>query len=208
MLWVCLLYTSTGAKLYYDEYRSKHGDVSVSKYYRSKIFPPKAYMKRTYPVLTKKMHNIANQHPSADPPRRQEYPPRAAETKLVAGAEGARSRRADSTAYFTAKTVPTKPKTAPKRRPPGTEWHGRSQPTTPELSHTLTSNPPQPYIHAPAPHPPHHAYQHHQEVQIVPPPPLPPHQQHQNTPNAPKQEDFADQPYREVIHMITGGVQH
>jgi len=44
----------TGAKLYYDEYRSKHGDVSVSKYYRSKIFPSKAYMKRTYPVLTKK----------------------------------------------------------------------------------------------------------------------------------------------------------
>jgi hypothetical protein len=64
---------------------------------------------------------------------------------------------------------------------------------------------PPPYIHAPAPHPPHHAYQHHQEVQIVPPPPPPPHQQHQNIPHAPKQEDFADQPYRGVIHMITGG---
>jgi hypothetical protein len=49
-------------------------------------------------------------------------------------------------------------------------------------------------------------------VQIVPPPPPPPHPQQQNIhhphhPQAPKQEDFADQPYRGVIHMITGGVQ-
>jgi hypothetical protein len=70
--------------------------------------------------------------------------------------------------------------------------------------------PPQPYNHGPAPPPPHHAYQHHQEVQIVPPPPPPPHHQqqnihHPNHPQAPKQEDFADQPYRGVIHMITGG---
>ena len=61
--------------------------------------------------------------------------------ELVAGAEGARSRRADSTAFSTAKTAPTKPKTAPKRRPPGTEWHGRSQPTIPELSRIITSHP-------------------------------------------------------------------
>jgi hypothetical protein len=31
------------------------------------------------------------------------------------------------------------------------------------------------------------------------------HLHHQNHPQAPKQEDFADQPYRRVIHMITGG---
>jgi hypothetical protein len=68
-------------------------------------------------------------------------PPKAAKMELVAGAEGARSRRADSTAFFTAKTAPIKPKTAPKRRPPETEWHGRSQPTTPELSRITTSNP-------------------------------------------------------------------
>ena len=68
-------------------------------------------------------------------------PPRAAEMELVVGAEGVRSRRADSTASSMAKTAPTKPKTAPKRRPPETEWHGRSQPTTPELSRTITSNP-------------------------------------------------------------------
>jgi hypothetical protein len=76
------------------------------------------------------------------------------------------------------------------------------------VAHTY-QQPPPPYIHGPAPHPPHHAYQHHQEVQIVPPPPPPPHQQQQNIhhPHAPKQEDFADQPFRGVIHMITGGVQ-
>jgi hypothetical protein len=74
------------------------------------------------------------------------------------------------------------------------------------VAHTY-QQPPLPYIHGPAPHPPHHAYQHHQEVQIVPPSPPPPHQQQQNIhhPHAPKQEDFADQPYRGVIHMITGG---
>jgi hypothetical protein len=74
------------------------------------------------------------------------------------------------------------------------------------VAHTY-QQPPLPYIHGLAPHPSHHAYQHHQEVQIVPPPPSPPHQQQQNIhhPHAPKQEDFADQPYRGVIHMITGG---
>jgi hypothetical protein len=77
------------------------------------------------------------------------------------------------------------------------------------VAHTY-QQPPQPYNHGPAPHPPHHSYQHHQEVQIVPPPPPPPHPQqqnihHHNHPQAPKQEDFADQPYRGVIHMITGG---
>jgi hypothetical protein len=77
------------------------------------------------------------------------------------------------------------------------------------VAHTY-QQPPPPYIHAPASHPLHHAYQHHQEVQIVPPPPPPPHQQQQNIhhPHAPKQEDFSDQPYRGVIHMITRGVQH
>src|SRR5688572_2636141 len=68
-------------------------------------------------------------------------PPKAAETELVAGAEGARSRRAGSTAFSTAKIAPTKPKTAPKRRPPETEWRGRSLPTILELSRITTSHP-------------------------------------------------------------------
>jgi hypothetical protein len=99
------------------------------------------------------VHNIANQHPAADAPRRQEYPPRVVETEPVVGVGGVRSRHADSTVFFMAKTASTKPKTAQKRRPPKTGWHGRSQPTTAELSRTLISNPfhhtstPPPRIH-------------------------------------------------------------
>jgi hypothetical protein len=53
----------------------------------------------------------------------------------------ARSSHADFTACSTAKTAPTPPETAQRRRPPETGWHGRSQPTTLELSHTHISNP-------------------------------------------------------------------
>jgi hypothetical protein len=60
------------------------------------------------------VHNIANQHPAADAPFRQEYPPRATEMELAVGVEGVRSRRADSTVSSMAKTAPTKPKTAQK----------------------------------------------------------------------------------------------
>jgi hypothetical protein len=86
------------------------------------------------------VHNIVNQHPAGDAPRRQEYPPRAAEVELAVGSGDARSRRADSTVSSTAKTAPTKQKTAQKRRPPETGWHGRNQPTTQGSSHTLISN--------------------------------------------------------------------
>jgi hypothetical protein len=79
--------------------------------------------------------------PLLTPLAARNIPPRAVEMELVVGAEGVRSRRVDSTAFSTAKTAPSKLKTAPKRRPPKTEWHGHSQPTTPELSRTITSNP-------------------------------------------------------------------
>jgi hypothetical protein len=52
------------------------------------------------------VHNIANQHPAGDAPRRQEYPPRTAEVELAVEAGDARSRRADSTVSSTAKTAP------------------------------------------------------------------------------------------------------
>jgi hypothetical protein len=52
-----------------------------------------------------------------------------------------RSSRANFTACSTAKTAPTKPETAQRRRPPETGWHGRNQPTTLELSRTHISNP-------------------------------------------------------------------
>ena len=79
--------------------------------------------------------------PLVTPLAARNIPPRAAEMELAVGVGGVRSRRADSTASSTAKTAPTKPKTAPKRRPPETEWRGRSQPTVPELSRIITSHP-------------------------------------------------------------------
>jgi hypothetical protein len=87
------------------------------------------------------VHNIANQSPAGEAPRRQEYPPRAAETELAVGAGDARSSRADFTACSTAKTAPTLQEITQKRRQPETGWHERNQPTTLELSRTHTSNP-------------------------------------------------------------------
>jgi hypothetical protein len=46
-------------------------------------------------------------------------------------------------------------------------------------------------------------YQQHQEIQVLPPPPH--HQNPPPPPPAPKQEEFTEQPFRGVIHMITGG---
>jgi hypothetical protein len=86
------------------------------------------------------VHNIANQHPAGEAPRRQDYLPRVAEMQLVVGAEDGRSSRADFTACSTAKTACTQQGTAQKRRPPETGCLGRNQPTTQELSRTHINN--------------------------------------------------------------------
>jgi hypothetical protein len=86
------------------------------------------------------VHNIANQHPAGEAPRRQDYPPRAAATELLVGAEDGRNSRVDFTACSTVKTVRTQQGTARKRRPPETGCLGRNQPTTQELSHTHINN--------------------------------------------------------------------
>jgi hypothetical protein len=86
------------------------------------------------------VHNITNQHPTGEVPRRQEYPPRAAATELVVGAGDGRSSRTDFTACSTAKTARTLQGTAQKRRPPETRCLGRNQPTTLELSRTHINN--------------------------------------------------------------------
>jgi hypothetical protein len=104
-------------------------------------------------VINSKCTTSPTSTPLQTPLVARNIPPRAAEMELAVGVGGVRSRHADSTASSMAKTAPIKPKTAQKRRPPETGWHGRSQPTTPELSHTLTSNPlhhistPPPRIH-------------------------------------------------------------
>ena len=86
------------------------------------------------------VHNIANQHPAGEAPRRQEYPPRAAETELAVGAGDVRSSRADFTACSTVKIARTLQGTAQKRRPPETGCLGRNQPTTLVLSRTHINN--------------------------------------------------------------------
>jgi hypothetical protein len=79
--------------------------------------------------------------PLARPLAARSIPPRAAGTELVVRAGDVRSSRADFTACSTAKTAPTLPGTAQRRRPPGTGWHGCNQPTTLGLSRTHISNP-------------------------------------------------------------------
>jgi hypothetical protein len=54
------------------------------------------------------VHNIANQHPTGETPRRQDYPPRAAAMARVVGVEDGHSSCASFTAYFTAKTAHTR----------------------------------------------------------------------------------------------------
>jgi hypothetical protein len=82
------------------------------------------------------VHNIANQHPAGEAPRRQDYPPSTAAMARVVVAKDERSSRADFTACFTAKTARTQRGIAQKRSPPGTGCLGHNPPTTQELSRT------------------------------------------------------------------------
>jgi hypothetical protein len=84
------------------------------------------------------VHNITNQSPAGEAPRRQEYPPPGPRKRNSWSGPGT---RADFTACSTAKTAPTLQETTQKRRQPETGWHERNQPTTLELSRTHTSNP-------------------------------------------------------------------
>jgi hypothetical protein len=156
------------------------------------------------------VHNITNQHPAGEAPRRQDYPPRATVVAPVIGAKDGRSSCANFTACFTARTARTQ-RDCPETKATRDRMSWAQPADNPRVvAHTYQHHLPQPYNHDLAQHPPNHAYQHHQEVQVVPPPLPPPHPHqpnihHPNHPQAPKQEDFADQPYRGVIHMITGG---
>jgi hypothetical protein len=136
-------------------------------------------------------------------------PPRAATMARVAGATDGRSNRADITACFMAKTARTQRGIARKRRPPGTGCLGHNPPTTKMSCRAHISTPP-PTTIQPWPRPAS------TQPRISAPPggtslttPTPASASTKSTPpkspQAPKQEDFADQPYRGVIHMITGG---
>jgi hypothetical protein len=152
------------------------------------------------------VHNIANLHPAGEAPRRQDYPPqgRGGGTRGRGRGRAQQSHRFYCLFHDEECAHPTRdcPETKATR-----DRMSRAQPAdNPRVvAHTYQQLPP-PNNHGPAQHPPNHAYKH-QEVQIVPPPPPPLHPQQPNIhhPHAPKQEDFADQSYRGVIHMITGG---
>jgi hypothetical protein len=86
------------------------------------------------------VHNIANQHPTGETARHQEYPPRAAAMAREARAGDGRNNRADITAYSMARIVHTQQGIARKQRPPGTGCLERNQPTTKGLSRTHITN--------------------------------------------------------------------
>jgi hypothetical protein len=126
----------------------------------------------------------------------------------VAGAGDGRSNRADITACFTAKTTRTQRGIARKRRLPGTGCLGHNPPTTKELSrtHINTTTHNHRTTTTPSIYPITHistirrykSYHPHSRLRI---------NQTYTTKITPstKKEDFTDQPYRGVIHMIIGG---
>jgi hypothetical protein len=120
-------------------------------------------------------------------------------------AEDGRNSRADSVVCFMARTACTQGIVL-KQRPPGTECPELSQPTTRGSlrTHTTTTNNNNPTTTSIQIHPTTCTstvrkcrFCHHR-LRIT---------QIHNTiiPQEPKQEDFAEQPYRGVIHMITEG---
>jgi hypothetical protein len=118
-----------------------------------------------------------------------------------------RSNRANINACSMARIAHTQQGIAQKQRPPGTRCLGRNQPTTSGLSHThITTTHNHRTAATPNIHPTTHIntirrYKlYHPTPASVSTKSTPP-----KSPQAPKQEDFADQPYRGVIHMITGG---
>jgi hypothetical protein len=107
------------------------------------------------------VHNIANQHPAGEAPRRQDYPPRAATMTRVVGAGDRRNSRRYYCLFHGEDCVhPTRdcPETKATR-----DKMSRGQPAdNPRVvAHTYQHHHPQPYNHGPAQHLPNHAYQHH-----------------------------------------------
>jgi hypothetical protein len=150
------------------------------------------------------VHNIANQHPAEETARRQEYPPKAAVIAPEEEAEDGRSSRVDC--LFHGKDCAHPSRDCPETKATKDRMsRAQSADNQRVVAHTYHHHQQQPYNEH-IQHPPNHAYQHPQEVQVLPhPPPHHPNPHHHNHPQAPKQEDFAEQPYRGVIHMIIGG---
>jgi hypothetical protein len=151
------------------------------------------------------VHNIANQHPAGDAPRRQEYPPQGRGNGTRGRGRGQAQQPGRFYCLFHGEdcTHPTWdcPETKATR-----DRMSRAQPAdNPRVVAHTYQQLPQPYNHGPAQHPPNHAYPHHQEVQIVPPPLPPPHPQQQNIhhPNHPKHQNKKTSPISRIAESFT-----
>jgi hypothetical protein len=156
------------------------------------------------------VHTIANQHPVGDTVRRQEYPSQQNHDNNMRGRGKGRAQQprrfyclfhGEDCAHPTKDCPETK---ATKDR------MARNQPADNQQVVAHTYHPQQyhqqPYHNKQIHHQPNHLYHHHQEVKVLPQLPHHTNPPHQKPPLlAPKQEDFAEQPYRGVIHMITRG---
>jgi hypothetical protein len=134
------------------------------------------------------VHNIANQHPAGEAPRRQEFPPQGRENGTRGRGWGRAQQPRRFYCLFHGKDCAHPTRDCPETKATRDRM-SRAQPAdNPRVVAHTYQQLPQPYNHGPAQHPPNHAYQHHQEVQIVPPPLPPPHPQQQNIhhPQAPK----------------------
>jgi hypothetical protein len=151
------------------------------------------------------VHKIANQHPAGEAPRRQEYPPQGRKNGTRGRGQGRAQQPRRFYCLFHGEDCvhPTRdcPETKATR-----DRMARAQPAdNPRVVAHTYQQPPQPYNHGPAPHPPHHAYQHHQEVQIVPPPP---HLHTRNsktstTPTTPKPQSKKTSPISRIAESFT-----
>jgi hypothetical protein len=132
------------------------------------------------------VHNIANQHPAGEAPRRQDYPPQGRDNGTRGRGRGRAQQPHRFYCLFHGEDCTHPTRDCPEMKATRDRM-SRAQPAdNPRVvAHTYQHHLPQPYNHAPAQHLPNHAYQHHQEVQVVPPPLPPPHQpniHHQNHP--------------------------
>jgi hypothetical protein len=125
------------------------------------------------------VHNITNQYPAGETACRQEYPPQGRDS----GTKGRGRGRTQQEIVLNKGHQGQDVYSMASRQPEGHRTHIPQPPasTQPRVPHR-------------------------QEVQVLPPPPPHhPNPQHHNHPQAPKQEDFVEQPYCGVIHMIDGG---
>jgi hypothetical protein len=148
------------------------------------------------------VHNIANQSPAGEAPRRQEYPPQGRENGTRGRSRGRTQQARRFYCLFHGEDCAHPTRVCPETKATRDRM-ARAQPAdNPRVVAHTYQQPLHPYNHGPAPHPPHHAYQHHQEVQIVPPPP-PPQQQNVHHHNHPKPQSKKTSPINHIAESFT-----